>query len=148
MLCEMLSASSRIWTRVAVSISYDDNHFTTGTSKLPSTTIVNFTYLLIYTYLIFMSGFVIWNVFFITGLAHFVIMAVALVIAYVWYVNSWAECYFIYCSFFYFIVIASRICKRFLLLFSYKIFVLLTRIFLISGDLSLSVSSLCFDSVL
>ena len=24
------SASSRIWTRVAVSISYDDNHFTTG----------------------------------------------------------------------------------------------------------------------
>ena len=32
-LCEMLSASSRIWTRVAVSISYDDNHYTTGTSK-------------------------------------------------------------------------------------------------------------------
>ena len=23
---------SRIWTRVAVSISYDDNHYTTGTS--------------------------------------------------------------------------------------------------------------------
>ena len=32
-LCEMQSASSRIWTRVAVSISYDDNHYTTGTSK-------------------------------------------------------------------------------------------------------------------
>ena len=32
MLCEMQSASSRIWTRVAVSISYDDNHYTTGTS--------------------------------------------------------------------------------------------------------------------
>ena len=31
-LCEMQSASSRIWTRVAVSISYDDNHYTTGTS--------------------------------------------------------------------------------------------------------------------
>ena len=30
-LCEMQSVSSRIWTRVAVSISYDDNHFTTGT---------------------------------------------------------------------------------------------------------------------
>ena len=30
-LCEMQSASSRIWTRVAVSISYDDNHYTTGT---------------------------------------------------------------------------------------------------------------------
>ena len=26
----MQSLSSRIWTRVAVSISYDDNHFTTG----------------------------------------------------------------------------------------------------------------------
>ena len=25
-LCEMQSVSSRIWTRVAVSISYDDNH--------------------------------------------------------------------------------------------------------------------------
>ena len=29
----MQSFSSRIWTRVAVSISYDDNHYTTGTSK-------------------------------------------------------------------------------------------------------------------
>ena len=28
----MLSVSSRIWTRVAVSISYNDNHYTTGTS--------------------------------------------------------------------------------------------------------------------
>ena len=27
----MQSASSRIWTRVAVSISYDDNNYTTGT---------------------------------------------------------------------------------------------------------------------
>ena len=32
MLCDMQSVSSRIWTRVAVSISYDDNHYTTGTS--------------------------------------------------------------------------------------------------------------------
>ena len=31
-LCEMQSISSRIWTRVAVFISYDDNHYTTGTS--------------------------------------------------------------------------------------------------------------------
>ena len=31
-LCEMLSVSSRILTRFAVSISYDDNHYTTGTS--------------------------------------------------------------------------------------------------------------------
>ena len=32
-LCEIQSASSRIWTRVAVSISYDDNHYTTGTKQ-------------------------------------------------------------------------------------------------------------------
>ena len=31
-LCKMQSVSSRIWTRVNVSISYDDNHYTTGTS--------------------------------------------------------------------------------------------------------------------
>ena len=29
----MQSVSSRIWTRVAVSISYGDNDYTTGTSK-------------------------------------------------------------------------------------------------------------------
>ena len=29
----MQSISSRIWTRVAVSIAYDDNHYTTGTSS-------------------------------------------------------------------------------------------------------------------
>ena len=32
-LCEMQSISSRIWTRIAVSISYDYNHYTTGTSN-------------------------------------------------------------------------------------------------------------------
>ena len=32
-LCEMLSVSSRIWTHVAVSISSDDNHYTTDTTK-------------------------------------------------------------------------------------------------------------------
>ena len=31
-LCEIQSVSSRIWTRVTVSIFYDDNHYTTGTS--------------------------------------------------------------------------------------------------------------------
>ena len=31
-LCEMQSVSSMIWTHVAVSISYDDNHYTTGSS--------------------------------------------------------------------------------------------------------------------
>ena len=30
----MQSVSFRIWTRVAVSISYNDNHYTTGTSYL------------------------------------------------------------------------------------------------------------------
>ena len=29
----MQSVSFRIWTRVTVSISYDDNHYNTGTSK-------------------------------------------------------------------------------------------------------------------
>ena len=32
MLCEMQSVLSWIWTCVAMSISYDDNHYTTGTS--------------------------------------------------------------------------------------------------------------------
>ena len=32
LLCEMQSVSSWIWTRIAVSISCDDNHYTTGTS--------------------------------------------------------------------------------------------------------------------
>ena len=31
-LCEIQSVSSRIWTRVAMFISCDDNHYTTGTS--------------------------------------------------------------------------------------------------------------------
>ena len=31
-LCEMQSVSSRIWTRIAVHISYGDNDYTTGTS--------------------------------------------------------------------------------------------------------------------
>ena len=30
----MQSVSSRIWTRVAVSISYDDNYYTMGTSSI------------------------------------------------------------------------------------------------------------------
>ena len=33
-LWEMHSARSRIWTRVAMSISYDDNHYTTDTSTI------------------------------------------------------------------------------------------------------------------
>ena len=31
-LCEMQSISSRIWTRIAMFIFYDDNNYTTGTS--------------------------------------------------------------------------------------------------------------------
>ena len=37
----MQSVLSRIWTRVAVSISYDDSHYTTSTSTI----FANFTYL-------------------------------------------------------------------------------------------------------
>ena len=44
----------------------------------------------------------------------------------------------------FFIVTASRVCKRLLLLFLYMIIALLIRIFLMSGDLSLSVSLLCY----
>ena len=33
-LCEIQSLSSRIWTRLAVSISYDGNYYTMGTSIL------------------------------------------------------------------------------------------------------------------
>ena len=40
----MQSVSSRIWTRVAVSISYDDNDYTTGTSTDSSGTVAHFTY--------------------------------------------------------------------------------------------------------
>ena len=45
-LCEMQSVSSRIWTRVAVSISCDDNHYTTGTPIMKW--ICNGLYLLIF----------------------------------------------------------------------------------------------------
>ena len=40
----MQSVSSRIWTRVAVSISYDDNHYTTDTS----TFLLQFIFLVFY----------------------------------------------------------------------------------------------------
>ena len=36
----MQSASSRIWTRVAVSISYNDNHYTTVTSINRAITVI------------------------------------------------------------------------------------------------------------
>ena len=36
----MQSVSSRIWTRVAVSISYDANHYTPGTSTFMCSTYV------------------------------------------------------------------------------------------------------------
>ena len=32
-LCEMQSTLTRIWTHIIMSISYDDNHYTTSTSK-------------------------------------------------------------------------------------------------------------------
>ena len=35
-LCEMQSVSSRIWTRVAVFISFDENNYTVGTSSVLS----------------------------------------------------------------------------------------------------------------
>ena len=47
----MQSVSSRIWTRIVVSISYDDNHYTTGTSNeldLLNTYIITFIHTNIY----------------------------------------------------------------------------------------------------
>ena len=46
-LCEMQSISSKTWTRAAVSNSYDDNHYTTGTSQ--QLIITNFSFLIIST---------------------------------------------------------------------------------------------------
>ena len=41
----MQSVSSRIWTRVTVPISYDDNHYTTGTySAAHYTALVDWVY--------------------------------------------------------------------------------------------------------
>ena len=40
----MQSVSSRIWTRVAVSISYDDNHYTTGTYDAKVYPVVGFQF--------------------------------------------------------------------------------------------------------
>ena len=37
-LCEMQTVSSKIWTRVALSIFFDDNHYTTGTSEVDAIT--------------------------------------------------------------------------------------------------------------
>ena len=47
----MQSVSSRIWTRIAVSISYDDNHYTTGTSFDNHYTTGTSFYVFINTYL-------------------------------------------------------------------------------------------------
>ena len=51
----MQSVSSRIWTRVTVSISYDDNRYTTGTScTLNKETKVNQTKSIFYKKLFFL----------------------------------------------------------------------------------------------
>ena len=40
----MQSVSSRIWTRIAVFISYGDNDYTTGTSTLPKSWINDYNF--------------------------------------------------------------------------------------------------------
>ena len=61
-LCEMQSVSSRIWTRVAVSISFDDNHYTTGTSFVIEVVIISWlcscVYLYMYAYICIQQMFV------------------------------------------------------------------------------------------
>ena len=49
-LCEMQPILSRIWTRVTVSLSYDDNHYTTDTE-----------YLLLYNCKLFVQVMVTWR---------------------------------------------------------------------------------------
>ena len=48
-LCEMQSVSSRIWTLIAVFISYDDNHYITGTYIYIYTHTNKYIYTLSYT---------------------------------------------------------------------------------------------------
>ena len=50
-LCEMQSVSSRIWIRVAMSISYDDNHYTTGSYTHTHTHARIYIYIYIYIYM-------------------------------------------------------------------------------------------------
>ena len=66
-LCEMQSVSSRIWTHVAVSISYDDNHCIMGASfinplvTVPSawvTICITFTFMSIVFFSVFEPGLV------------------------------------------------------------------------------------------
>ena len=59
----MQSVSSRIWTRVAVFISYDDNDYTTGTSYmvagkslLESLSHGGWAYIYIYIYIYIYTG--------------------------------------------------------------------------------------------
>ena len=63
-LCEMQSVSSRFWTRVAVSISYDDNHYSTGTFKMMISITVS-AYLFIY----FLKALSFWSTL-IPGIKH------------------------------------------------------------------------------
>ena len=49
--CEMQSVLCRIWTCVAVSISYDDNHYTMGTFIFHHIYITIYTELYIYIYI-------------------------------------------------------------------------------------------------
>ena len=41
----MQSVSASIWTRIAVSISYDDNPYTTGTSRVSGELMLLYLYL-------------------------------------------------------------------------------------------------------
>ena len=59
MLCEMQSAVSRIWTPIAISITYDDKHYTTGTAIIsPNVAVAQLSdicwnfYLFIYSFML------------------------------------------------------------------------------------------------
>ena len=63
----MQLVSSRIWTRVSVSISYDDNHYTTGTSQIYGYAYILNIHNLVLSLIgiILRLGFLIWELLFI-----------------------------------------------------------------------------------
>ena len=61
----MQSVSSRIWTRVAVSISYDGNHYTTGTNILE--TVDSFKFFLLSTLMFFFVSLILLTMIFVVS---------------------------------------------------------------------------------
>ena len=72
-LCEMQSASARIWTHVAMSISYKHNHYTTGSSSL-SLSLSLSLYIYIYIYVTMCVLGWVWMLFHLNLLLFLIIL--------------------------------------------------------------------------